>query len=232
MFTLNHFIWLAISAAVAAAYFFWGKKHTEMQVLNVMCGVAIASEVVKIFCMTEFNGTRAVIDSGILPFHLCSIQIFMVLILRFGKNEKLREFLYALSYPAAIVGAMLSLLIPTEGVAFNEVHPYQYFLYHAFLVGFGYWTFYARKHIFTKKSVLQALIGLLLCAWLAFYVNALSGENFMFIVEPPLENLPYLNVDHGWGVYFAHLICAAGVGLVLPYLPVLLRKTQKDKVAV
>ncbi len=231
MFTLNHFIWLALSAAVAAGYFFWGKKRTEKQVLDVMCAVAIASEVVKIFCMITFDGTRAVIDPGILPFHLCSIQIFMIFILRFGKNEKLRDFLYALSYPAAIVGALLAVLIPTEGVAFAEVHPYQYFLYHAFLIGFGCWTYHARKHIFSAKSVLQALVGLLLCAWLAFYMNALSGENFMFLVEPPLENLPYLNVNHGWGVYFAHLICAAAVGLVLPYLPVLLRKKKADKVA-
>ena len=232
MFTTNHFLWLALSAAVAVVYFFWSKKHTEREVLNVMCAVAILSEVVKIFCMIEFDGQRAVIDAGILPFHLCSIQIFIIFALRLSKNEKLREFLYALSYPAAIIGALLALLIPTEGVAFGEVHPYQYFLYHAFLVAFGFWTYHDRKYIFSGKSILQALIGLLLCAWLAFYVNSFSGKNFMFLVEPPLENLPYLNVDHGWGVYFAHLICAASVGLVLPYLPVLLRKKKKDKALV
>ena len=229
---MHHFIWLAVSAAVSSGYFFWSKKRTERQVLNAMCVVAVVSEVVKIFCSVEFDGTRGVIDSNILPFHLCSIQIFIIFILRFSKNEKLREFLYALSYPAAVVGAFLSLVIPTEGVAFHEVHPYQYFLYHALLIGFGFWTYHTRKHVFGKKSILQALIGLLLCAWLAFYVNALSGENFMFITKPPLENLPYLNVDHGWGVYFAHLLCAAAVGLVLPYLPVLVRKTKKDKAAV
>ena len=232
MFTLNHFIWLALCTVIAAAYYFWSIRRTEREVLDVMCVVAIVSEVVKIFCMIDFDGTRAIIDPGILPFHLCSIQIFMIFTLRVSKNEKLREWLYALSYPAAIIGALLALLIPTEGVAFLEVHPYQYFLYHAFLVGFGFWIYHARKHIFGKKSVAQALVGLLLCAWLAFYMNALSGENFMFLVEPPLEGLPYLNVNHGWFVYFAHLICAAGAGLVLPYIPVLLRKKKKDKAAV
>ncbi len=232
MFTLNHFIWLGLCAVVAGAYYFWGTRHTEKQVLNVMCAVAITSEAVKIFCMTDFNGERAVFDLGILPFHLCAIQIFIIFALRISKNEKVREWLYALSYPAAIVGALLALLIPAEGVAFAEVHPYQYFLYHAFLVAFGFWTYHHRKGVFTKKSALQALIGLLLCAWLAFYMNALAGKNFMFLAEPPMENLPYLNVDHGWYVYFIHLICAAGVGIVLPYLPVLLRKEKMDKAAV
>lgn len=48
------------------------------------------------------------------------------------------------------------------------------------------------------------------------YVNgALSvyGTNFMYLVRPPLEGLPYLNLESGWYAYFLRLI-ALGAAIV------------------
>ena len=51
---------------------------------------------------------------------------------------------------------------------------------------------------------------------IAIYANSIlndgSGKiNFMYVVAPPADNLPILNLDHGWFVY---ILSYAGVALL------------------
>ena len=64
------------------------------------------------------------------------------------------------------------------------------------------------------------------------YVNSILSvydTNFMYLVRPPLENLPYLNLDKGWYVYFLRIIVLGLAAISLFQLPFLLRNLKKKK---
>ena len=240
MFTTPHFIWLAISVVIIVGMFLIKNKFNLSfnAILNIMLVMSIASEVTKILCnMMDAPGGRTgkILDPGDLPFHLCSIQIFLMFILKFFiKSESGKQKMLAFMCPTMIIGAVIALFIPTVGVEFTVVQVYQYFIYHAFLIFFAsyilkeklvdwQWSDYPRNLAFLGGFAL-------LCMWIN---SALSGVlprvNFMYLVRPPMENLPILNLNNGWAVYFITLIILAVVLIGLFHLIVMLVKNKKSK---
>lgn len=240
MFTTPHFIWLAISVVIIVGMFLIKNKFNLSfnAILNIMLVMSIASEVTKILCnmMDAPDGrTGKILDPGDLPFHLCSIQIFLMFILKFFiKSESGKQKMLAFMCPTMIIGAVIALFIPTIGVEFTVVQVYQYFIYHAFLIFFAsyilkeklvdwQWSDYPRNLAFLGGFAL-------LCMWIN---SALSGVlprvNFMYLVRPPMENLPILNLNNGWAVYFITLIVLAVVLIGLFHLIVMLVKNKKSK---
>lgn len=240
MFTTPHFIWLAISVVIIVGMFLIKNKFNLSfnAILNIMLVMSIASEVTKILCnmMDAPDGrTGKILDPGDLPFHLCSIQIFLMFILKFFiKSESGKQKMLAFMCPTMIIGAVIALFIPTVGVEFTVVQVYQYFIYHAFLIFFAsyilkeklvdwQWSDYPRNLAFLGGFAL-------LCMWIN---SALSGVlprvNFMYLVRPPMENLPILNLNNGWAVYFITLIILAVVLIGLFHLIVMLVKNKKSK---
>ena len=240
MFTTPHFIWLAISVVIIVGMFLIKNKFNLSfnVILNIMLVMSIASEVTKILCnmMDAPDGrTGKILDPGDLPFHLCSIQIFLMFILKFFiKSESGKQKMLAFMCPTMIIGAVIALFIPTIGVEFTVVQVYQYFIYHAFLIFFAsyilkeklvdwQWSDYPRNLAFLGGFAL-------LCMWIN---SALSGVlprvNFMYLVRPPMENLPILNLNNGWAVYFITLIILAVVLIGLFHLIVMLVKNKKSK---
>ena len=97
MFSLEHFIWLGISVVIIVGMFFIYRKCklSYDTVLNIMLVVSVASETVKILCNMEpapDGRTGKILDPGDLPFHLCSLQIFLMFALKFFvKKEDTKE---------------------------------------------------------------------------------------------------------------------------------------------
>ena len=53
------------------------------------------------------------------------------------------------------------------------------------------------------------MICLLSLVWAMIYVNSALSQyntNFMYLVRPPMKNLPFLTLDYGWYVYFLHIL--------------------------
>lgn len=50
-------------------------------------------------------------------------------------------------------------------------------------------------------------------------ILAVYDTNFMFIVRPPLEGLPFLNLNHGYYIYLFRVIMLGVIGLSLFHLP-------------
>ena len=50
----------------------------------------------------------------------------------------------------------------------------------------------------------------------------------MFVVRPPMENLPILNLDQGWHMYFVKLILTAIVLMVAFHLPFAIYNSKKQ----
>ncbi len=247
MFTANHFILIAAAVAIIVGFLLVQRKYNfpyEQNLKALFC-VGIVSEIVKIMCNMVFvergsayeeAGTYLAQDS--LPFQLCSIQIiFVILLMFFIKNENSKQVLLQFMFPTMCAGAFFSLLIPTEGVAFDNPQTYQYFIYHAYIIAFAINLVRARTIKVTWRTLFRNIALLFGFSVFAIYVNSVlqaSTPNFMFVARPPLDNLPILNLNQGWYGYYFKLVAFAAVMLTVFHTPFIIwekRRAEKDKAA-
>ncbi len=237
MFTVNHFIWIAICALfiVVLTYFSLKNKFSYRTATFVMAGIAFASETSKILSHMEFvNGVDAsegmVIEATALPLHLCSVLIFAFFYLPFVKNEKLKNFILSLTVPVALVGGTMAILMATSSVRFDIVEPYQCFIYHSGVIWFAIYLIATKQVYLGKKAFFANALTLFAASVVMIWVNgALQAydTNFLYVVRPPAENLPVLNLNHGWYVYYASLLVVGILGLGIVHLPFMLCEKKK-----
>lgn len=233
MFTPNHFIWLGLCAlGIFLGLWMAEKKHICVKTAGmVMSAISIASESCKM--MTHMLPSPLggfALDPNALPFHLCSMQIFIVFYITFAKPSPTKDKVISFSVPAALLGGIMAMLIPTDGVDFRDPLAYQCFVYHAGLVWLALYFICTKQVDMGRRAYGRNLLILLCLAGIMIYVNGAFfsyGTNFMFLTRPPMENLPILNLDHGWYVYVLSLAVLAVVLMTLVHLPFMLAERRK-----
>jgi uncharacterized membrane protein YwaF len=55
------------------------------------------------------------------------------------------------------------------------------------------------------------------------------NTNFLFLRKPPMDNLPVLNLDNGWYVYFISLALVACALLFTVHIPYLIINRKKKQ---
>ena len=124
--------------------------------------------------------------------------------------------------PCLFIGAAMALLIPTEGTDPSVARVWQYMLIHGVLVFYGIYLATVEKVDLSFKAYwnnLKLLACVTLLGSLANSVLEQYETNFLFLRVPPMENLPILNLNHGWYVYFVSLAVIACVLTLLIHLP-------------
>ncbi len=238
MFTVNHFIWLAACAiAIVLALREAEKRKISVKTAGMcMCAVCLLSETCKVMThMLPSPEGGCALDPNALPFHLCSMQLFVVFYITFGKDSPAKQKVVSFFTPAALLGGVMAMLIPTDGVDFRDIQPYQGFVYHAGLVWMAAYLLRSRQVDMGHRAYVRNLAILLAVAILMIYVNGAFyayGTNFMFLTRPPMEGLPLLNLKHGWYVYILNLSALAVTLLTLVHLPWMLAERRHSKVAV
>ncbi len=234
MFTTEHFIWLGICAALIAMLTFFSLKFkfSFKCAAGIMAVVSLCSEISKILSHMEFvNGKDAsdgmVIEATALPLHLCSLLIFVFFYLPFAKNERIKSYFTSLIIPVGLVGSLLALLMATSGTDFKSPEAYQCFVYHAVMVWFAIYLM-AEKHAdLGVRAWSENLITLGCIAVVMIWVNGALHKydtNFLYVVRPPADNLPLLNLDNGWYVYFGTLLACGFVGISVVHLPFMIKE--------
>ena len=238
MFTPGHFIWLgAIAVLIAVALII----VTRLKISHRAVGKAtmIALIILKLFHMSlsmkesPFGGY--VLNQTQLSFHLCSIMIYTVIFTNLIKNEKLINTLKSFMVPCLFIGAAMALIIPTEGVDPSVPRVWQYMLIHGVLVFYGIYLAAVEKVDLSFKAYFNNLKLLLCVTLVAFLMNSVLEQyetNFLFLRVPPMDNLPLLNLDNGWYVYFLTLAAVACILVLLVQLPFMIwnsRKKPNDK---
>lgn len=235
MFTVNHFIWLAACAlAITLALREAEKRKISVRTAGMcMCAVCTLSETCKIMAnMVPSPLGGYALDPQALPFHLCSMQLFLAFYITFGKDSPTKQKAISFFTPAALLGGVLAMLIPTDGVDFGELLPYQGFLYHAALVWIALYLLRTKQVDMGFRAYVRNLIILAMLTILMLYVNGALfayGTNFMFLTRPPMEGLPVLNLDHGWYAYFLSLAALAVTLVTLVHLPWMIAERRRSK---
>ncbi len=236
MFTLEHIIWIVLCIIFIIAMMMIAKyKNMNLKKAGlVMSIIALISEISKILSNMEESVKGGMhLDPGALPFHLCSLMVFVVIYITFAKENKFKKLLINFTSVMGVLGSFCAIMIPTNGTSFTSVLAYQCFVYHAGLLWFSLYLIVSKNATFSFKIMLQNMVMLLILVIFNLYVNsALSvyDVNFMYLTRPPMENLPILNLDNGW---YAYLLSLLLVGLLLTtifQLPfVLININRKNK---
>jgi len=235
MFSSGHFIWLGAIAVLIALSLILIKK------LNVSQSIVQKTVLVLLVCLKLFHLSLSmkesadggfVIDQTQLSFHLCSIMIYFVILINVIKNEKTVKMLKSFMVPCMMIGALMALLIPTEGVSALVPRVWQYMAIHGVLVFYGIYLMAIEKVDLSFRSYVTNLKLLLVVTALAFVMNSVLEQyntNFLFLRKPPMDNLPILNLDHGWYVYFITLAFVACLLVFIVHLPFIIIGIKKSR---
>lgn len=231
LFKTNHILYLILSLIIVVTFLVLNKiKHfTLEQNLNYMVAIAIVNEITKILFnlvdtgVTTGLGAGGYLEPRDLPFQLCAFQLFLIIALKFiVKKDSTKDKILCFMVPTMMIGASISLFIPTDGTSITDPIVYRYFIYHASLIAFGIYIV-AFKLVRIDFSVyLRNLLFLSLYFILCLWVNsALSyaNTNFLFLRRPPMEGLPILNLNNGYQVYLLTILCLGLLGMTLIHLP-------------
>ena len=219
-----HLAWLAACILVTVANCIWyhrlgetGRGRWEKTVALLL----IADEAFKVVCL--LIGKRFLPDY--LPLHLCSINIFLILIHAWKKSQVLNNLLYVVCIP----GAMAALLFPS----WTELPPANFMHLHSFTVHIllaMYPLVLAVNGVLKPKlkAVPGCMLMLLGMAIPVCFLNRLLDTNFMFLMFAEEGNPLYI-FQQMWGNHLlGYPILIAGVVLIM-YTPLLLIRKYRTR---
>lgn len=237
MFGLVHLIALGVSFAIIVLAILFVDRISFDKLLKILLYGGIISETIKVFVYIIINtdnyGGMGYLPKTDLPFHLCSIQIIFIFILNFSKNENLKRKLLAFMLPSCLIGGFMALLIATSSSRSIPWITVQYFGYHTMITCFSIYLIKTKEIKFNIKDYFDALKLLALFCFIAIYLNSWINDgsnkiNFMYVVAPPQDGLPFLNMNQGWFVYFIRYALVALVSVSLVYIGPIIRALKKE----
>ena len=223
---LAHILWLlaGLIFCIAACMFYRRLSADKQKIALRVLGAAI-------FLVEMAKNTVLIILGdfgwGYLPFHLCGINILLIIFDLFKQTKTVRSFLYYFAIP----GAMLALLFPnwTEMPLWNFFN-INSFTIHILLVVYPMLLISADQVDTDLKSALKGTLLLVVMAIPVYFLNMLWDTNFMFLMEPdsgnPLALFEQLLGSHLWG--FPILL---PVVILVMYIPARIFRKRKSKVS-
>ncbi len=236
MFSLKHVIILICCIALIVGMLLLTRKWSLAKKGKGFLIVGLCSEVVKIFFYIIKNEAThgGVLPKSDLPFHLCSIQILLILAVCLLKSEKAKRMILAFMMPSGLVGGAAAMLIPTASSMSNWVITFQYFIYHAALCAFALSILLDKERKLDIHDYFSSLIFIFGIMFFAIYINSIVYDgtdkiNFMYVVSPPMDGLPYLTEEHGWLVYIVHYAALVLVAITACYCVPIYRAIKEKR---
>jgi len=232
-FSASHLAFLAIflPAAVILAAALSGKFGYSRKIIVACAIVGLLCEMEKILFFVERSpyGYGYRLPAANLPLAMCPFQIFLIFALAFSAKLEDRRPLLAFMYPMLVgggsVGMLLQYTYSHHGLL--DFSTYRFFVYHAMLVFLGFYLYMSKPIRFAIKDYGMAVgIGtatLVFAVWINGFFGWDPRVNFLFVVRPPREGLPLLNLDRGWAVYIAQIYWISIAVFTLCYMRVIKR---------
>jgi len=209
MFSVRHIITMVLCIGLIVGLFYLTKKWEFKKKIKYAMIVGILSEIVKILFYIVANEDKygGYLPKNDLPFQLCSIQILLLCILNYSKNEGLNRSILSFMLPCSLIGGSAAILIPTSSSLTTVVIGLQYNIFHSVIIVFALHILTSKELNLTIKDYFSCLKMILVVMFFAIYINSICYDgnqtvNFMYVVNPPVSGLPILNKNHGWLVYF------------------------------
>ncbi|MBE6568615.1 MAG: TIGR02206 family membrane protein [Ruminococcaceae bacterium] len=222
-----HLAWLFVFVLFCGfSCYFYKKTNTakRKKIRFIFAGLLVLDEILKIVGLAAFGNYNA----NYLPFHLCSINILLIVIHAAKPFKVLDNFLYTICIP----GALVALLFPTwtKLPLLNFMHLHS-FTVHILLAVYPIMLTFAgdiRPRIKDLPKSLFLLVGM---AIPIYFVNVLFDTNFMFLMEADKGNPLYI-FEKMWGNHlWGFPVIISGVLLVMyfPHIVLLIKNKTQSK---
>lgn len=219
---LLHIVWLVIFVATLITVSRIYKKsdgEKRAKIRKIVAWLIVADEIWKMFFLTI--GGRYIWEY--LPFHLCSVNIFLILWHAYKPNKVVDNFLYLVGIP----GAVAAMLFPSwvKLPLFNFMHLHS-FTIHTLLVLYPTMLTYAGD-IKPQIKYIPKCIALLLAVCVpGIIANKLVDTNFMFLEEASAGS-PLLIFENLWGNHLLGYPVLIALVILVMYGPILIKNRRK-----
>ncbi|MGX1264478.1 putative integral membrane protein (TIGR02206 family) [Rossellomorea marisflavi] len=149
-----------------------------------------------------------------LPFQLCSLSIYLCVIMLLTRSYRLFE----VTYFASMAGALIAMITPELFYGFPHVRYFQFFIAHAAIILSAFYMIWMEGFHVRFGSVLRAFASLNAIAVVVYLIDRVTGANYMFLAHKPynLSPIDYLG-PYPW--YLLSLEFVAFFVFMLLYLP-------------
>jgi uncharacterized membrane protein YwaF len=219
--------------------FHYGNRYDRRVILGASIFVWIWEIIKSIYMIkSESFGGVGNYPSFMLPFHICSMALYAFPIIA-RKEGKLADFVKPFAFAVMLLMTSIILTIPDSsgimgnlphwGFTYENVLPYQSFLYHGTLVFVPLYMvlsgFY-RPHI---SDIGKSMAVLLIVATFAFTINKILGTTDFMTLEYGNGNPFQSLITKNYPLYIVLLfsVSAGGTGLVLGVSDLLVSLREK-----
>ena len=240
LFGTKHLILIAVAIVLVIAFYFLSKKWKFSTICKTLLGIAIVCEIIKTITYIVLNEEKlgGILPKSDLPFQLCSIQLIFIAIVTFTKSEKIKRCILSFMLPSCLFGGIAAIAIATSSSLNVWIITFQYFFYHISLIVFALHLFTNKEYKWNIKDYFCSLIFVVCTLFFAIYINSMmydgtSTVNYMYVVDPPAKNLPFLNENSGWlaymGKYALLVIFCISLCYIKPIIFAIKNKCKKSK---
>lgn len=223
-----HLIFFIGGLAVSILLAILLRKSNEKQnrIILLTCGIfLILSEIYKQLFYYYVVG-HGNYQWWIFPFQMCSVPMYMLVVVPFLKEGKVKRSLYSFMATYNMFGGMASLIEPS-----GLCHEYwtltlHAFIWHIMLVFIGLYLTISNRANNNLKDFVYALVSFGACAGLAEILNIIfkkQGIN-MFYISPfqtsPIIVFTQINQKYGWLVNCILYLFALSLGSFIMFLAV------------
>ena len=165
-----------------------------------------------------------------LPLHLCSVFIWLTMVMLVTRSYRIYEFAYFLG----IGGAMQALVTPNHGFGFPHYRFLQAFFAHAPIVLGAIYMTAVEGYRPTVRSLLRVAVWTNVYLLFVYGVNVVLGSNYMFVNRKPYS-ASLLDFLGPWPWYILGMEAVGLVTCLVLYLPFAIadwrawRKRRKER---
>ncbi|MBN2877979.1 MAG: YwaF family protein [Bacilli bacterium] len=191
------------------------KPKTMILVFTILFYVL---EIIKLSYIIWLDGSFPIYH---LPFHLCSIPLYLYPLMLFLKEGTLlNKYIKPTAYAVILLAGIVALAMPTTiiGNAINwfplseNILPLVSFLFHGLMIFSSIYLIRSRYYAFQSQDFIRALSITFAFAVIAMTVNHFLDTDFMLLNTGSGSPLQFL-IEYGKGVYLAAMMLL-GVALI------------------
>ncbi len=152
-------------------------------------------------------------DTIVLPFQLCSVSMFLAIILLFTKNRTIYTFVLV----AGLGGGLISFFNPVLGYNSSFYRYYQFMIAHGILILTPLYFLFVHSYYPKKKEILHSFYILQSLAIFMMIFNYYMDTDFMFLFLDPAKIDKFPSISKFGGIPY-YIILVEFVGMAYFYL--------------
>ncbi|MDG5789561.1 TIGR02206 family membrane protein [Evansella sp. AB-P1] len=215
-----HIIVLIVFVLSMVWIYFHRNKQYMRHVRWIIFVLLIFSEI-SLIAWTIYHGLWSVRFH--LPLNLCTISLYVTAFMIVFRSYAIFEIVYFFG----VGGAIQALLTPDLFYTFPHFRFLHFFIAHiAIILGIFYMVF-VYKFRPTFRSMIKSFVALNVIAFIVFWVNIMTGANYMFLARKP-EGPSILDLLGPYPWYILSLELVAIVMFILLYLPFYILQKKEE----